>query len=533
VTRAGILLLLSALWVAATAPALADEDLPSLDSLGDVRAGDWTYQTLADLAPQHGCRAAAALAPGAATAPPQLSRFEAAALLQSCLEQVQRPTDATRRLVSQLAAELDQLKGSQQRLGSQIESLGAQAFSATTRLAFESFWVAGGNSYSGNAINTATNTYSIPGIGFNYFLPNGLSFNYDLRLNFSTSWSGKDLLYTRLRSGNFFPGSGFGNYPNLNMAILDAAYGVGPIVFVDRLYYRFPIGKTLSVMVGPRVRNTEILGFRPQAYDGILDFFTLAGAPTVYNKDNGAGAGFSWKQNVPKGQPYWIAAVSYLAGYGNDGDPAKGGLFTSNSANNVNLQLGGRGSNWALAAGYRYGTCLTDSRSGTALVMAFGSLYCWDSRPGTIPSGNNSSHSIGLGGYWQPLHSRWWPSISLGWGYSRWNQSAELISDPRDNAIVSATQSWAAMLQWNNVAGRSDAAGLAVGQGTMATALRTGATPADGNLAMEAWYRLRVSDAISITPAVFYLANPLGQVLAAQGQQLNNLGLLIQTRFQF
>jgi hypothetical protein len=42
-----------------------------------------------------------------------------------------------------------------------------------------------------------------------------------------------------------------------------------------------------------------------------------------------------------------------------------------------------------------------------------------------------------------------------------------------------------------------------------------------------------VSDAISITPALFYLANPLGQVLAAQGQQLNNLGLLIQTRFQF
>jgi hypothetical protein len=528
VSRTGIILLTS-LWAAAPAPVLAGEELPSLDTLGDVRAGDWTYQALADLAPQHGCRAAAVLAPGSTTAPPQLSRFEAAALLQSCLEELQRPTDATRRLVAQLAAELDQLKGSQQRLNSTIESLGAQAFSTTTRLSIESFWVAGGNSYSGNAINTATNTYSIPGTGFNYFLPNGLSFNYDLRLNFSTSWSGKDLLYTRLRSGNFFPASGFGNYPNLNMAILDAAYGTGPIVFVDRLYYRFPIGNTLSVMVGPRLRNTEILGFRPQAYDGILDFFTLAGAPTVYNKENGAGAGFNWKQNAPKGQPYWIAGVSYVAGLGNVGNPAFGGLFNANGANNVNLQLGGRGTNWALAAGYRYGTCWTDSRSGTALVLSPFSMYCnW------LRSGNNaSSHSISLGGYWQPTHSRWWPSISLGWGYSRWNQSAELINNPFDSAIVSATQSWAAMLQWNNVAGRGDAAGLAVGQGTMATALRTGATPADGNLAMEAWYRLRVSDAISITPALFYLANPLGQVLAAQGQQLNNLGLLIQTRFQF
>jgi hypothetical protein len=89
------------------------------------------------------------------------------------------------------------------------------------------------------------------------------------------------------------------------------------------------------------------------------------------------------------------------------------------------------------------------------------------------------------------------------------------------------------MLQWNNIAGRGNAAGLAVGQGTMATALRTGATPVDGNVAMEGWYRFRLSDAMSITPAIFYLSNPLGQVLAGQGLQLNNLGLLIQTRFQF
>jgi hypothetical protein len=313
------------------------------------------------------------------------------------------------------------------------------------------------------------------------------------------------------------------------MAILDAAYGSSSIVLIDRLYYRFPIGNSVSVMVGPRLRNTEILGFRPQAYDGILDFFTLAGAPTVYNKANGAGAGFSWKQSVPKGRPYWIGAISYVAELGNVGDPAYGGLFSANGANNVNLQLGGRGNNWALAAGYRYGTCFTDSRSGTALVMSIYTLYCNDLAPGN----NASSHSIALGGYWQPMNHGWWPAVSLGWGYSSWNQSAELNSLPANSAIVSATQSWAAMLQWNNIAGRGNAAGLALGQGTMATALRTGATPVDGNVAMEGWYRFRLSDAMSITPAIFYLSNPLGQVLAGQGLQLNNLGLLIQTRFQF
>lgn len=518
-------------WAGGQAAHAADE-LISADGIGDVQPGDWAYQALAELGRQHGCRAATDLVGERNLAPARpLTRAEAAALLQTCLPSVQRPTDASQRLLALFADELAQLKGREQQVSRTLEQLSAQAFSATTRLSIESFWVAGGNSYSGNAINTATNTYAIPvnGSNDNYRLPNGVSFNYDVRLNFSTSWTGKDLLYTRLRSGNFFPSSGFGNYPNLNMAILDAAYGSSSIVLIDRLYYRFPIGNSVSVMVGPRLRNTEILGFRPQAYDGILDFFTLAGAPTVYNKANGAGAGFSWKQSVPKGRPYWIGAISYVAELGNVGDPAYGSLFSANGANNVNLQLGGRGNNWALAAGYRYGTCLTDSRSGTALVMAIGTLYCnW-----YAPGNNASSHSISLGGYWQPMNNGWWPAISLGWGYSSWNQSAELVSDPRDSAVVSATQSWAAMVQWNNVAGRGNAAGLAVGQGTMATALRSGATPADSNFAFEGWYRFRVSDAISITPALFYLSNPLGQVLAGQGLQLNNLGLLIQTRFLF
>ena len=530
--RAAVVLMAALLWAGAQ-PVQAEDDLASLDTLGDVRPSDWAYQALADLVQQHRCGASAAIASRQTVTPKQpLSRFEAAALLQACLETIQRPTDALKRLQGLFAVELEQLVSQHKQLQSRLNTLDAQVFSPTTRLALESFWIAGGNSFNGNAINSASNTYGVPagsGATVNAPLLNALSFNYDIRLNLSTSWTGKDLLYTRLRAGNFY-GSGFGTDPYNNMATLDASYGIGPIVRIDRLYYKFPVGDSVSVMVGPRVRNTEILGFRPQAYDGILDFFTLAGAPTVYNKANGAGAGFSWKQKVTKDRPYWIAAISYVAELGELGDPAFGGLFNANGANNVNLQLGGRGSNWAVAAGYRYGTCFTDSRSGTALVMAPGTLYCnWYDAPGN----NASSHSFGLGGYWQPPQNGWMPAISLGWGYSRWNQSTALISDPRDSAVVSATQSWAAMLQWNGVGSRGDAAGLAVGQGTLATALRTGATPNDSNFAFEGWYRFRVSDAISITPAVFYLVNPAGQVLAHEGLQLNNLGLLIQTRFQF
>ncbi|MBM5801811.1 MAG: carbohydrate porin [Cyanobacteria bacterium K_DeepCast_35m_m2_023] len=526
-TIAGLALLLAAAGQPCRAESKNDPVAVGFDSIGDLQPHDWHYQALASLNQHQHCHAAVDL-----NGQQSISRLDAADLLNSCMQAITSPTDVQLRLMRDLAPELDQLAKREQQLTARLANLEAQTFSTTTRLNLESFWVLGGNSYSGNAINTTTNSYSIPGSSANIGLRNAITFNYDIRLNVSTSWSGKDLLYTRLRAGNFFFGSGFGSDVYNNMATLDASFGNGPFVRIDRLYYKFPIGDSISVMLGPRVRNTEILGFRPQAYDGgILDYFTLAGAPTVYNKANGAGAGFSWRQRVAKGKPYWIAAASYVAEFGEYGDPGKGGLFSANGANNINLQLGSRGSNWALVAGYRYGTCLTDSRSGTAIVMEPGTLFCNGTN---APANDASSHSIAIGGYWQPEQSGWIPSISLGLGYSNWQQSTELVGLPTKSSFVSSTQSWSAMFQWNRVGNRSGhAAGFALGQGTMASTLRTGGNPADSNYAFEWWYRFKLSDAISITPAVFYLSNPVGQRLAAQGQSLNNLGFLIQTRFLF
>ena len=68
----------------------------------------------------------------------------------------------------------------------------------------------------------------------------------------------------------------------------------------------------------------------------------------------------------------------------------------------------------------------------------------------------------------------------------------------------------------------------------MATALRNGTTPNDSNYAFEWFYRFRVSNNITITPAIFYLSNPLGQTSrAASSTVLNNTGFLVQTQFRF
>ena len=75
-------------------------------------------------------------------------------------------------------------------------------------------------------------------------------------------------------------------------------------------------------------------------------------------------------------------------------------------------------------------------------------------------------------------------------------------------------------------------AGMAVGQPVFATDLRGGDTPADGQFIWEWWYQFQVTDNISITPALFYLSRPMGE-LTPNGSTFQQLGGLIKTTFVF
>ena len=66
----------------------------------------------------------------------------------------------------------------------------------------------------------------------------------------------------------------------------------------------------------------------------------------------------------------------------------------------------------------------------------------------------------------------------------------------------------------------------------MATDLRGGGTPADGQFIWEWWYQLQVTDTISVTPALFYLSRPMGNAMAAS-ESLRQVGALVKTSFQF
>ena len=69
---------------------------------------------------------------------------------------------------------------------------------------------------------------------------------------------------------------------------------------IDKLFYSFPIGESLTITAGPYVGQEDMLAIWPSVYpsDPILEVLTLNGAPGAYNKNLGAGAGISWSGYV-------------------------------------------------------------------------------------------------------------------------------------------------------------------------------------------------------------------------------------------
>mgnify|MGYP003340749396 CR=1 FL=1 len=91
---------------------------------------------------------------------------------------------------------------------------------------------------------------------------------------------------------------------------------------------------------------------------------------------------------------------------------------------------------------------------------------------------------------------------------------------------------WMLGLQWKDAFVRQNVLGLAVGQPLFVTSLRDGSNANDSTLIWEGWYEVKVSDAIAVMPALFYLSRPLGQATPA-GRSFNQVGALLKTSFSF
>jgi len=486
----------------------------SVNQFSDVLPTDWAYQALSNLVEKYGC--VAGYPNGKFKGGNAMTRYEAAALLNACLDRVSEVTDELQKLLNEFDSELTVLTSRVDGLESKVGQLQAQQFSTTTKLKGEVNMILGGvpNYDTVNAND-----------------PNRTAFNYDVRLNFDTSFTGKDLLKTRLRSGNF-SAAPFGSSSN-NLFKLDKAEECTTAgnnartcnsVWVDRLYYTFPVGKDIKLTAGTMLRNTEVVGFLPSVYRSqILDFFGLAGAPGVYNKATGAGFAAQWKQNVEKGKPFFTFDASYISERGNDSTT---GMFNNDGAQNINAQLGFKGQNYGVALGYRYGSEGTRTRVGNGYA-------------GNALLDNQESNSASIGAYWQPKDTGWIPSISVGYGFTDVSAAARASNPTRrfSNSLAAVdSQSWTVAFQWDDAFVKGNSAGFAFGQaanpnnnpttGNACNATTACATPNDAWM-YELFYKFQVTDNISITPAIFWVDQ---MVLNGVGDAW---GGVIQAQFRF
>jgi hypothetical protein len=225
---------------------------------------------------------------------------------------------------------------------------------------------------------------------------------------------------------------------------------------------------------------------------------------------------------------------NYVSTNGQLSDPNVGGIATDGAGSVGTVQIAYAPENWGLAAAYNYSS------------ENAGSLYAGNGTPlAVLTTGSGNNSSVGVSAWWSPEEAGWFPSFSAGWGFN------SITNDNSTDFRSVDTQSWYVGLQWADAFMNGNTLGMAVGQPTFVTNIdyRDAISDqgisdfvADGNYAWEFWYAFQVTDNITVTPAVYYLSRPYGDLTNGRGnvvggdrsdKSFNNFGGLLKTTFKF
>ena len=236
---------------------------PAIPSFSDIRETDWAYQALVNLIERHECIKgySSNLFNGRQT----ITRFEAAALLNSCFTQISQTTDEMRALTKEFASELAIIQGRIDGLEARTGELAATQFSTTTKLqGFTTMYlngVAGTTRAESSAHFTipppsAAKTNEIESALDSASLSQGISFQYSQIISVGTSFeNGTDRLGIDLYTSNLDPISAslFGftanNTGTYQTRLSFDAPPYNNTISVGDLYYRFQPIKNLNITI--------------------------------------------------------------------------------------------------------------------------------------------------------------------------------------------------------------------------------------------------------------------------------------------
>lgn len=473
----------------------------SVSQLSDVRPTDWAFQALQSLVERYGC--IAGYPDGTFRGNRAMTRYEFAAGLNACLDKVSELIQggsrslATRedlasvqRLQEEFAAELATLRGRVDALEARASELEANQFSTTTKLNGEVIFglagIARGDDAEGREADRTT------------------AFGSRVRINFDTSFSGEDLLRTRLQVLNL----GAFSTENTKTAEGELRFNVGPfgeannIVALDALLYQFPLGKSTTVILEANAGAADDFVNTVNPYfDGDGSYGALSNFGTrnpIYYLLGGSGIAlrhqFGEKLEV---------SLGYLTG--DPANPTRGnGLFNGSYGGLAQLTFKPSDS-MALGLTYvnSYNLITNTGSNASNFPQRLGS-FGFDS-DSNVPV---SSNSYGAQASWQ-LNRRF--AIG-GWaGYT--NQRILSNLGTPTGSVQRGDQkiwNWAVTLAFPDLLKEGNVAGIIVGMEPRVTSSTNRTLPEDKDtsLHVEGFYQFKLSDNISITPGLIWLTAP-------------------------
>ncbi len=505
----------------------------------EVKPGDWAYQTLQGIQAKYGCPNTALV--GDRT----LSRDEFATSLNNCVRSVEelvarkprkmlkkrrrvapapeiiappptpeiappppetpqvQPTPAPpevsqqdleqlKQLVQSFSVELQALNTRLQALDAKIATVNSQQFSTTTKLTGEAIFAVttllGGPS-------SATRTTILAD---------------RVRLNFTSSFTGKDALLVRLqsRNGNSFAGASATSAARTNEARLGFEGSDENITNIQRLQYKLPLSpqtKVIVAAVGSEL-NDDYYNFNPELNPAGSGSFTRFGrVSSIYRLNNeGASIGVDQKFSpnlglvvsyaIPRAGAASPPAAGAISPLLTVSDPGQGGIFGGSNAifSQVSFKPS-EGVNLGLAYSHTYNS------NGLNITGGNGSNFANNPFNGAATSANHYELLASVDLSKSLLLSGWG-----GYNTARRETSAGGSADSWEYALTLAAKDFGA---------KGSTLGFVVGMQPRATS--NNATFATGprvdpstGLHLETYYKYRVSDNISITPGLLILTNP-------------------------
>ncbi|MFN6165109.1 MAG: iron uptake porin [Pseudanabaena sp.] len=480
------------------------QNVTSVSQLTDVKPTDWAFTALQSLVERYGC--IAGYPDRTFRGKQATSRYEFAAGLNACLDKVNEiiaagladkvskdDLAAIKKLQEEFAAELATLRGRVDALDAKVTKLEAQQFSTTTKL-------------NATVIFALADTFGGVGTGTNAQNPQqttdatNLNFSYRARLNFDTSFTGKDLLRTRLQAGN---NPNLGNETNTQMARLAFAQGTGNTFQIDKFYYRFPVGDSLRFYIGANALDPDDIADTLNPYFESSDRGALSRFgrydPLLFRSPSGAGLGLTYKVNSQ-----FTVAASYLANSANTPNAAsatgQGGLF--NGGYSANLQLV-----FAPTTDLKFGLAYARTFEPGSLLNLSGSTGSnFGNRPFATGTGNGTGFDTSADRYGAQFNWQASKSFNLGGWVSFANARQESGTGVGNTANLF---NWGVTLAFPDLFATGNTGGIIFGQPPKVTS-NTNASRIDPDTSyiLELQYNFRVSKNISITPGIFAVFNP-------------------------